>query len=294
MQQQIVKNITYPNLDDLIVMVGEQVLISPKMQEMSEEQQHAYKLMFLQKTRGSQLFIKKEVTDELSKTDIHDIQFKDINFVFDTAELFFEDANISTIIMSSFFDKKNKKNIIRGISLLWTTKNKDGFENAEIVIYSENQFNKAMANNNYSPDLYNAMEPEYRVEYTQDEIIESKTRVVQYIRLVAKVLLFISIPEYKAIPITKKDIKRQCKPGVKNRPNRPMFKVIYVPSIININKQNNHLEKTGKNKVPHMRRGHFMMLRDERYKEQGKLIFRKPCMIHGGSLSDKLYVARKI
>jgi hypothetical protein len=98
----------------------------------------------------------------------------------------------------------------------------------------------------------------------------------------------------KEIPILKKDRQIGGKSGVKNRPDRPNYKVIYVPSIVNTNKNEVNSEAEGSSKSPHFRRGHFKMLRSDKYtNKQGELVFTQPCFIHAGKqpTTKNLYVA---
>jgi hypothetical protein len=171
------------------------------------------------------------------------------------------------------------RGISKGISFIFGRKDKD------YITYSgafeEKVFNDWIAKVNNpllktSPTISNEM-----TDFGRD-----------LIKLIAKIFLYISIPKYKVIPITKNQLHREGKPCVNNRPARPIYRVIYVPHEINLNKQNITEHGDGI-KAPHFRRGHFRMLRNERFKKQGELIFVRPCMIHGGSLKDNIYVARK-
>jgi hypothetical protein len=257
-------------------------------------------MYYLQKTRGIQLFVEKNVSDELRNTDIKDITYKDIIFPASSIEFYFEDKDIPTVLLSKKEDfnglnpfKNEKLNVLNisattgkysigyqpGIAMIYTPPFADNMTHH--ITASIDNFNEWISNMEGSNSIKNEANEEYN-NYAKKLLF-----------LMTKILLYISIPQYKSRPITKNQLQRAGKPGVKNRPNRPCFKVIYVPPIININKNESMSDGFGTKKKPHFRRGHFMMLRHERFKEQGKLVFVRPCMIHGGSIKDKLYVARK-
>lgn len=67
-----------------------------------------------------------------------------------------------------------------------------------------------------------------------------------------------------------------------------------MPTVYNQDNKQTY-NKTGEIKAPHRRRGHFRVLRNERYtNKKNEIVYVKPCFIHGGSTEDKLYVARKV
>lgn len=260
-------------------------------------------MLYNQHRQGIQLFVEKKVSDILSATDIQDIKYEDVIFPARAIELYFEDKNIPTCLIGKLEDQaihpfgtKNNKatitfldrdgnvtdHIPEGIAYMVKI-NKENSEKVNIINYPKDRFEQWINTEECFP----------APGYTKNDLIytvESKA----IFKLAVKILLYISIPEYRAIPINKDKLPREARPGVKNRPIRPTSKVIYVPPVVNINKETHHAE-TDTTRKPHFRRGHFRMLRDERYKEKiGKLIFVRPAMIHGGSMSDKLYVARKI
>jgi hypothetical protein len=310
MSNNVVKNISYPNFEYMCKKsFVDKVDIIKKINE-SKDDMISWDILYQQYKIGANFFIKKSVTDELLKTDLKNIKYEDIRFPFDSTEIYFEDIDIPTVIIQNF------KNIL---PFLFTKKDMDSLsleEKESFSIYKKSI--RDVYNNGFrmlSQDkiengrvIFNTIQwSDFQVDewLNNDYFIKSQTCFQEMskeesndhknlFKLIVKVFLYISIPEYKAIPITKNQLQMAGKPGVKNRPNRPTFKVIYVPSVINTNKKESVVNNEAK-KTPHFRRGHFMMLRDERYKEnKGKLIFRKPAMIHGGEMKDKLYVARKI
>jgi hypothetical protein len=301
----IIKNLSYPRFEE----VKNKNAYIPESGIKNELDLVNYLILYTQYKEGIRLFVEKEVILMLDKVDIIDINFEDIKFPSSSIELFFDAHDLPTTIIS------NKKNVLDNIKNfkqelrinMNVTSLCDGF-----LTYKDDNgifFMTGAKTETNKPSFFGSLIPEGAVnnfindkagsyidrnsdKFTTDRTIY-KTLEKKIFTLAMKIFLYISIPEYRAIPITEKQLHRQGKAGVNNRPKRPLSKVIYVPSIININK-NNILHKNTVGKViPHFRRGHFMMLRHERYKEQGKLIFRKPSMVHGGSIQDKLYVARK-
>jgi hypothetical protein len=235
---------------------------------------------------GSQLFVEKAVSDELKNIDLYDISYDNVHLISKSIEVYFEDPMLSSVIVSkASVDYKDEDYVSGELMIFLFVIKVDGSQQMLALPFMREDYENILKKNG---------ELKFKGNIGNQERIYQRKEIIEfYIRLVTKVLLYISIPEYKAIPITKKQLGRHGKPGVNNRPDRPINKVIYVPTVINIEKRD-YNEGAGSMKSAHMRRGHFRMLRSEKFKEQGKLIFIRSCMIHGGSIKDKLYVARKI
>lgn len=310
----IIKNIDYPDFDYYFSKInGNNIEICNAVKNYFYQQFSELSLFWLQKNHGIRLYVEKNVTDMLNKTEMLNISYDDIKFPAKSIEFFFEDKNLPTILFgnrTSLIDsaksliKKidtNKKVYARGLS---TIDDNSEIEGINLLFMHPFENNVQLFHTTGASSLKKLLLGELKIidlsehfahglpKYDHDKEVEKLT--ISLIAMVIKILLYISIPQYKAIPITDKALKREGKAGVKNRPNRPLSRVIYVPSVVNINKKSSSTE-TGDAKSPHFRRGHFRMLRDEKFtNKQGQLIFVKPCLIHGGSLQDKLYVARKI
>jgi len=319
----IVKNLHYPDFD-LIKEMPFNKRFEIFSESIKTDNITVFLGMYKQYKKGIQLFIEKNVTDELINTDLKDIRFEEINFPASSVELYFEDRKFPTIIFQNysglenpFIYKKDAKNVAKLFNVNVDELEKIAYQMEKSLEKPfKDRCNKIGQNINFIDGaimIYSAVDESnnecfYRINFLSEEInkwicngYSINSNLNQYekeyqkdlYKLCCKVFLYISIPQYKAIPITKKQLKKEGKPCVKNRPNRPISKVIYVPSVINIDKINKST-KNGDMKKPHFRRGHFRMLRNERFKKQGELIFVRPCMIHGGDMKDKLYVARKV
>jgi len=72
-----------------------------------------------------------------------------------------------------------------------------------------------------------------------------------------KVLAYSSIPQFKPAPVTRHQLHYgEGKPGVRGRPNRPTFRVIYLPHVIHVGERKPS-EPTGIHREFKGRRGHL-------------------------------------
>ena len=289
------KNIFYPDFD---------YIKSQSAHTFEMQFQDIIQILHKQYKDGIRLFVEKAVSDELFNTDISNIEFDDIKWIASSIEFFFEDKNIPTLILC--LQEKNKHNQPFANNIIHYSPDKKDDPCLVQMLYSFYDINKKQRYRYFNryPSQIKTWDKELkkydgniryhlREQYSgkaYDSIINNSYALFT---LLIKVLLYVSLPEYKVIPISEKTLRKCGKAGVKGRPKRPLFKTIYLPPIINVTEKQES-NKTGKTVKPHFRRGHFRMLRNERYKNQGELIFVRPSMIHGGGTKDKLYVARKI
>jgi hypothetical protein len=302
MKQQAVKNIEYPDFEMLKTLDSRE--FAPQLQDMVQ-------ILHKQYLNGIRLFVEKKVSDELCNVDIGNIEFEDIKWLASSIEFFFEDRNLPTSILCLQEKGRHNQPFINRIShytdnseedpclvqFLYPFYNKDNEQKyrwfnrapSHIKIWKEVEVTHDHNKLGEEAELVSHLRQKYGTKDYNDVIEEGFV----LFSLAIKILLYSSLPQYKIVPISEKRLKRCGKAGVKGRPKRPLFKTIFLPPIINVNKKSKATEDGGTRK-PHFRRGHFRMLRDKRFDKQGELIFVRPTMIHGGSMSDKLYVARKL
>jgi hypothetical protein len=100
MQNQVVKNIPYPS--------DFKILKTQRAVEFSWQAQDIIQIMHKQHIDGIRLFVEKNVSNELNKTDISNIEFNDIKWIAPSVEFFFEDNSIPTFILC--LQEKGKHN----------------------------------------------------------------------------------------------------------------------------------------------------------------------------------------
>ena len=241
---------------------------------------------------GAQLYIEQKLSDEMLDVDLKDISENNIVFPYDSMEFYFDDPRIPTFIFQKHSESETRRDWLLGHSYHDHRAWEDGFRmcffGGGIVYTNIYPMKEIRTFLDYQENVVDQRTSEYSLEDTDFE-----RRLRRFLFLMAvKILLYISIPKYKAIRVTKSQVHPLSRPGVKNRPDRPILKVIYVPSEVEVNQHKS--VPTGVVMPPHRRRGHFRMLRDEKFRnQQGETIFVKPCLIHGGSVGDQLYVVRK-
>ena len=172
---------------------------------------------------GAQLFIDKKLSDEMMDVDLRDITREDIVFPFNSMEFYFEDPQIPTFIFQKHSEEEARRDWNIAYAGLGGTALGDGFRMCF--------FGGPYTFTNIYPMEAIREFLEYRNIFRKDgrnclDDSDFEKRLRRFLFLMAvKILLYISIPKYKAVPVTRNQIPHG-KPGVKNRPNRPIFRAI--------------------------------------------------------------------
>lgn len=283
------KNIQYPDVRELS-QIERVAQLNPTVAEEAS-------ILFHQYTSGIQLIVQKPLSDELAFVDMEDIEYSDIVWPASCIEFYFEDLKIPTVLLEAiapdnptpFKDKQVYNMTIDGHE----------FSHGVRMMYQSKEHVHLLTLSSEKVRTWLKMETAFVSPDTDYKVLPDESILRKYLfQLLVKILLYISIPQYKSIPITKKQLlNKGGKPGVKNRPKRPIYRAIYVPTV-HYKKENTEQQVsdgTGIQKSPHRRRGHFRILRDERYtNKRGEVVYVRPSLIHGGSTEDKLYIARKV
>jgi hypothetical protein len=289
-----VKNIHYLPFDEKTLFAALRKVKTSTYLEISEEMEEKTVLqaavLYFQKNRGVQLRVLRDVTDELSFVEFRNVIHSTVPLFADSVEIYYEDRRYPTIIISDFtkatqylYEKVTGKTILyedRRFAIL-TNLGESGAGGVTILKHiSERDILEGW-------DKLGEMSLKDRSELGQkgeeQEIFLAKTAL--------KVLMYCSIPEYRPYKFLRRRQLKGGKAGVKNRPKTPIFMTRFLPPVIYRIQRKNDVGH-GIKKCPHMRIGHFRMLHADRYKEH-KLIYVRPTLIHGGSLENKLYIARK-
>lgn len=257
---------------------------------------------YIQKEAGISLFVEKDLTRELKNTDIKGIKYEDIIFPADSVEICFEDRTIPTVIMTKslitpsmvdyIFSKEDIKELIANNCIPNNYKEVElgNIKRQMFFLYDDIDGESIVLN--LSPEEVSKW---LRYNLNDMFINELDTDQQKTLRdlfgLIVKIFLYISLPFYTE-KAPKGNIKHKLlDPNKNNRPDRPIKRVIYVPPVVNI-ADKEQKDSNGSTKTPHFRRGHFRMLRHEKYKEKGKLIYIRPIYVKGGKPTNK-YIARK-
>jgi len=250
--------------------------------------------LYVQTRRGVQMRVEKALTDELQETDLKDIGAEDIRLMFPSMEIYFEDPALPTCL----FYAKDPDFQERVRKYLSPVQIEFGCKDSICLDYYAGVYN-------YTIQLPPAMMTSWlKEELAEGPIIPGFDKTTPeeeaykrfLFRLIAKILLYASIPEYVPVEITGEEKKHRKwgKPGFKHRPETKVYKVkapARVPFTPVYRIDTDDVE--GHRVVPHRRRGHIRRLISEKYvNKRGQIIFVRPCLIHGGSLDDRIYIIR--
>ena len=248
--------------------------------------------MYVQTKRGVQLRVEKKLTDELQETDLKDIRVEDLCLMFPSMEIYFEDPAIPTVLLyRKDLDYQNLvKEYMKPVAFEF------GRCDSVCLDHYAGMYNFTVQ---LPPEMMDAWLREELTDapvmpgFIKNDEYEEQTKRFLF-RLVAKVLLYASIPEYRALEVRGTDInvRKWGKPGFMNRPRTKVFR-INAPTVVYTGRDHVEYDGTGTT-VPHRRRGHLRRLTSEKFKaKRGTIIFIRPCLIHGGSLDDRIYMVRK-
>ena len=275
------KNIPYPNFSN-------KDLLFEYLNAIGDD---GYMLMssYVQTKRGILLHVSKELSDEMAEVDISkDICGADIVPMFPSMEVYFEDAEIPTML----FYRRDQNFLDLVTTYLETTcMTTEGMGAFCLDYYTNDSTLHATHLWGEMLDKWLQGEPAPTMPgYDNDIEYDNTSR--QFFFLITKILLYISIPRYKPEEIWKKQLHHGGKPGVKGRPKTKIYRVS-VPSHSGGSDRHGTTGDSGGTVSPHRRRGHLRSLKSEKFtKKKGQIIYIRPTTIHGGSLNDHIYIAR--
>lgn len=221
--------------------------------------QQAYRIV------GSQMHVSKEVSDDLQATDFSEAsKIENVPWIAPVVEVYFEDPSLPTILVM-----KTHPALLQE----WFPQLDVDLESTEYITAlmqeGSDELTSKMLSIQLKPSMYdaflnNAEVPDMQHGYFSSALSEVDNNVMCYmIQLVLKVFAFSSIPAYKPVSITRKQMTKGGKPDVKGRPVRPAFRTSYLPKVIS---QPVHTDTgTGTEREFHGRRGHIRWYSNERF-----------------------------
>lgn len=212
---------------------------------------------------GEQIVVQKDVSDDLIKTDFHQIQIDEIPYLNDSLEFYFEDPKLGTFLLTNSSVGK----LIDKLKM-------------EIVSPVKKKFVSFLCSSDECGESLVLLPIEGNVSRT-DLVSDVNERcgdrdIADMVLLCFKVLIYASIPKLKPKRISKKELRFGGKPKVKGRPHLPINRVVYLPREQIIDGQG-MTERTGKKYNFYGRRGFMRTYRHERYtKMRGKIQYMPP------------------
>lgn len=183
---------------------------------------------------GSQMQVSKEVSNDLEHTDFGEAsQIENINWVSKVIEVYFEDPRLPSILIANL-NKKDLNDLFPKLEVGEACHNilalmQEGSDELE-----GKHLNLQLRPGMYNDFLETGDCPAMQGGFFSSPLSQSDNASICYmLHLALKVLVFASIPKFKPNTInSKKEMKIGGKPGVKGRPARPSFKVIYLPKVL--------------------------------------------------------------
>lgn len=236
---------------------------------------------------GSQMVVEQNVSSDLVLTDMDSVGIEDIPFPCDSLEFFFEDPKLPTVLVY----KGTVENQLTRLGLHGSVQGSE-VQNDSINFWVEGHAGAGMAfraseenwNQMINADNSEIDELKGSVAFEDDEWEQMR----HVFKLCIKVLAYASIPRLKPQLVSKKSLKRGGRPNVKNRPARPIMRVIYLPEVKR-EKREPKENQGGKHKFLG-RRGVMRYYAHERYVNmQGKWQYIPPVRGPNGEIPKVLY-----
>lgn len=212
---------------------------------------------------GIQMQVSKDVSDDLLATDFDETsKIENIPWPAPVIEMFFEDPGLPSILIM-----KTKPEMLAQ----WFTGLEIGLKSEEYITAlmqegsgpDATQLSLQLNGEMYADFLTNAQSPPMGEGILSYSLNEADNASICYmIHLALKVLIFSSIPQYKPLPLTKKEMTHGGKPDVKGRPARPSFHSTYLPKVVYEKQKATHVEG---GRDFRGRRGHIRWYHNERF-----------------------------
>ena len=244
---------------------------------------------------GSQMVVEENVTRDLALTDLSNVGIEDIPFPCDSLEFYFEDPKLPTVLVY-------RGTLSRQASRLhlplreWAQNSANEYDEDSINFWIEGNSGAGMAfrasSKNWNQMLSASNEEigalQGSVAFEDDEWDQIKP----IFKLCLNVLAYASIPRLAPKLVSKSQLKHGGKPKVRNRPQLPILKVIYLPEIKK--ERSKESEPSGRTHNFYGRRGVLRYYKDDRYVNmKGKYQYIPPILGPNGEIPKALFKVRK-
>ena len=262
-----------------------------------------------------QFSIEKALSDDLLNSDMQGTHFSEVPWPARSIEFYFDDPNLPTFLLQSYkpdeemlkvlkdFSNKEERRILNEKLGKITDSTK---EEETRIVWTTQIREKGYAywlGLDVQPEIIDgiAQSADYLDSLQGRDVFKghtfskpSRDFIATLLTLAYKVLVYISIERYRPQQISRKQM-RDGKPGVKNRPNRPTFRVVSLPQL---RSQEDREREKKERQATHKflgRRGHFHYYRDPRFvTRQGTFDYFAPVLGPDGTLPMRKFRIRKI
>lgn len=220
---------------------------------------------------GVQWVVPSGLVSELAQVDLDGLTFEDVPWPATSIEFFFEDKDTPTILLQVKIKGLNLDQPKSELFLMYYPHPLKDDPQAVAVEEDELQQFFRTGTTDYLKMVTDAVPGKLDVHQS-----------AAYLVSCLKLLLLAGTPQYAPQKVNRKELAHGGRAGVNNRPKRPVYRFLTLPHIVGLSERSEgHF---GVSVVPHFRRGHFRMLRNERYtQKRGQIVYVRPSLIHGGA-----------
>ena len=248
--------------------------------------------MFHQKKSGVTYVVEKQVSDELLNSSVGNVKFSDIMWPSTSIELYFEDLSIPSMLLQQVDDTVIKQ--MSGASGVKLDKASWGNGMASIWIFTQSNdrsLRSFQSEKNMNEWL---METNSEAESLQFDAqsTEESSALRELSMLAYKVLIYSAVTQLAPKRVHPLSLNHGGKPGVKGRPDRPIYRVVDLPKVYRESKQAS--VKKASTKAFRGRHGHFHHYRSDFFvNKQGTFEYWPPVLGPDGTLPKIKYRVRK-
>jgi len=266
--------------------------IGPLVASMGAQMFTELLLLRLHVEKGATFYVERGVSDDLQLTDFANGRFEDLPWPATTVEFNFEDPALGTMLIGKLSRKdlvetaRDKLNVeMAGYSaspdhdhqMISLCQCSDGSGSC-LTVHDEHTWPKLLESG--------ALDSAYQghaadLQISRAESVES----VDLLKLCLKILAYASVPQYRPVPVTRGQLHHgEAKPGVRGRPSRPTFRVVYLPHVVHPTEPRPPAEpgEPGKAREFKGRRGHIRWFHSDFFvKMKGKWIYVAPVVVAG-------------
>ena len=279
------------------------VVVDPDMRqwvlevEYNEKSSFTFSVIHMEKQRleGVNYVVEKRVSDDLLDASLGNINFSNIPWPSNSIEMYFEDPAIPTLLIQKF--TKEEIHATAGKFNMPTQGIIESMPSGEII-WSYVHSGKGYLHLSQTPDVLNGWVCGVPVDSGTKgtcfkEAPSAQENANRELLLLAyKVLLYAAVPQLAPSKVTSKSLRFGGKPGVKGRPDRPIYRVVDLPKVYREGKVAQVIKFAGK--VFRGRHGHFHHYRSDVFvNKQGTFEYWPPVLGPDGTLPKIKYKVRK-
>ena len=251
--------------------------------------------------QGVNYVVQKRVSDDLGASSIGNVNMEDIAWPCNSLEVFFEDPALPTVVLQRLDPPTRKeifllsgrpwkdgvlgqsKNVRFSVIMACTEK---GVTLLSLLSLAEEDCNEWLKGDLQLRSERADCAPKDWDRETSDLAVRTATA------LALKVLIYAGVPQLAPKQVGKNTLHHGGKPGVKGRPNRPIFHVVDLPRQY---REKMDAATRGKSKAFRGKHGHFHHYRDDYFvNKKGTFEYWPPVLGPDGTLPKIKYRVRKL